>query len=58
MKILASFTRVLQGDYRTYQLLEAALLAISILMHISQDLAGIINFLVAVLQQLLGGGMG
>ena len=54
MKILASFKRVLQGDSSTCQLLEAVLLAVSILLHISQDLAGITSFLVEVLQQLLG----
>ena len=53
-KILASFKRVLQGDYSTCQLLEAVLLAVYILLHISQDLTGIANFLVEVLQQLLG----
>ena len=53
-KILASFKRVLQGDSSTCQLLEAVLLADSILLHISQDLAGITNFLMEVLQQLLG----
>ena len=45
---------MLQGDYSTCQLLEAVLLAVSVLLHISQDLAGITNFLVEVLQQLLG----
>ena len=45
---------VLQGDSSTCQLLEAVLLADSILLHISQDLAGITNFLMEVLQQLLG----
>jgi hypothetical protein len=36
--------RVQQGDYSTCQLLEAVLLAVSILLHISQDLAGISNW--------------
>ena len=38
----------------TGQLLEAVLLAVSIIPQISQDLAGITNFLVEVLKQLLG----
>ena len=45
---------MLQGDSSTCQLLEVVLLAVFILLHISQDLAGITNFLVEVLQQLLG----
>ena len=53
-KILASFKSVLQGDSSTCRLLEAVLLAVLILLHISQDLAGITNFLVEVLLQLLG----
>ena len=53
-KILASFKRVLQGDNSTRQHLEMVQLTVSILLHISHDIAGITNFLVEVLQQLLG----
>ena len=53
-KILASFKRVLQGDYSTCQHLEIVQLAVSILLHISKDIADITNFLVEVLHQLLG----
>ena len=45
---------MLQGDYSTRQHLEMVQLAVSILQHISQDIAGITNFLLEVLQQLLG----
>ena len=45
---------MLQGDYSTRQHLEMVQLTVSILLHISQDIAGITNFLVEVLQQLLG----
>ena len=53
-KVLASFKRVLQGDNSTNQHLEMVQLAVSILLHISQDIGGITNFMVEVLQQLLG----
>ena len=45
---------MLQGDYSTRQHLEMVQLAVFILLHISQDITGITNFLVEVLQQLLG----
>ena len=45
---------VLQGDYSTRQHLELVQLDVSILPHISQNISGITNFLVEVLQQLLG----
>ena len=53
-KVLASFKRVLQGDYSTCQHLEMVQLDVSILLHISQNIAGITIFSVEVLQQLLG----
>ena len=53
-KVLASFKRVLQGDCSTHQHLEMVQLDVSILLHISQNIAGITNFSVEVLQQLLG----
>ena len=45
---------MLQGDYSTRQHLEMVHLDVFILVHISQNIAGITNFSVEVLQQLLG----
>ena len=45
---------MLQGDYSTRQHLEMVQLDVSILLHIFQNIAGITNFSVEVLQQLLG----
>ena len=52
-KVLASFKRVLQEDYITCQYLDMDQLDVPILLHISQDISGIRNFSVEVLQQLL-----
>ena len=53
-KILASFLRALQGDSSPRELLETVVPAVSILLRVSQDLAGLSGSLVKVLQLLLG----
>jgi hypothetical protein len=53
-KILASFRRALQGDSSPRELLETVVPAASILLRVSQDLAGLSGSLVEVLQLLLG----